>query len=72
MVPPSAAWVGAVVPGLLAEPARVGGPGTILGEGSHLKVTREEVFFPQFPEQGQFLIFLFYMLMVLLWDIIYI
>ena len=32
MVPPSAAWVGAVVPGLLAEPARVGGPGTILGD----------------------------------------
>lgn len=32
MVPPSAAWVGAVVPGPLAEPARVGGPGTILGD----------------------------------------
>ena len=31
LVPPLAAWVGVVVPGSLAEPARVGGPGTILG-----------------------------------------
>ena len=32
LVPPLAARVGVVVPGSLAEPARVGGPGTILGD----------------------------------------
>lgn len=32
LVPPLAAWVGVVVPGPLAGPARVGGPGTILGD----------------------------------------